>query len=120
MEIMRNTVEKGDIERVFSTALQSLDINQNQRKKYEGIVNIFKAADEPQTKALAKQRSKTESLRQTPEEMHAMNVEDGNTECGKCLKFGKEECWRHSPHHCAVCDKRGKTCLCMKRARKEK
>ena len=27
MEIMRNTVEKGEIERVFSTALQSLDIN---------------------------------------------------------------------------------------------
>ena len=44
MEIMRNTVEKGEIERVFSTALQSLDINQGQRKRYEGIVSIFKAS----------------------------------------------------------------------------
>ena len=33
---------------------------------------MFKAADEPQTKALANERSRTESSRQTPEDMHAI------------------------------------------------
>jgi hypothetical protein len=85
MEIMRNAVDQGGIEREFSTALQSLDITPGQRKRYEGIVSTFKAADEPQTKALAKERLKTGSSKQTPEGMHAMDVEDGGiTECRSC------------------------------------
>ena len=116
MEIMRSTVNEGGLEREFSTALQTLDIIPGQRKRYEVIVGIFKAADEPQTKALAKERLKTESSKKTPEEMHAMNVEDGDTECPNCTKFGKEECWTHSSHLCGKCKKRGKTCLCVKQA----
>jgi hypothetical protein len=48
--------------------------------------------------------------------MHAMNVEEGDTECKNCTKFGKDECWTHSPHLCGKCKKRGKTCLCVKQA----
>ena len=93
MEIMRKTQTKGTLERGFATVLQSLDINQDQRKRYEGVVNMFKAAGEPQTKSLAKERSRTGSSRQPPEDMHAMNVEDGDAECPRCTKFGKDECW---------------------------
>jgi len=118
METMRNTETQGNLERVFATVLQSLDINQDQRKRYEGVVNMFKAADEPQTKALAKERSRTGSSRQTPEDMHAMNVEDGDAECPRCTKFGKCECWQHSPIMCSVCKKRGKTCPCVRKAAK--
>ena len=111
MEIMRNTVDQGGLEREFSTALQTLDITPGQRKRYEVIVGIFKAADEPQTKALAKERLKKESSKQTPEGMHAMNVEEGDTECKNCTKFGKDECWTHSPHLCGKCKKRGEYLL---------
>ena len=114
MEIMRKTVEEGGLVRGFSTAPQSLDINQDQRKKYEGIVKIFKAADEPQTTALAQELSKAGSSRQNPEEMHALNVET-RRECSRCNKFGKDECWTHSTIKCAVCKKRGKTCPCVKK-----
>jgi hypothetical protein len=48
--------------------------------------------------------------------MHAMNVEDGGTECRNCTKFGKDECWTHSPMLCGKCKKRGKTCKCVKKA----
>ena len=114
MEIMRKTETQGSLERGFATVLQSLDINQDQRKKYEGVVSKFKAADEPQTQALAKERSKTGSSRQNPEEMHAKNVEDENMECPKCTQFGKDECWKHSPFLCSTCNKKGKTCPCKK------
>ena len=60
---------------------------------------------------------KKDGSKPTPEEMHAMNVEDGDAECPNCTKFGKDECWTHSPHMYGKCKKRGKTCLCVKQAR---
>jgi len=82
-------------------------------------VKIFKAADEPQTTALAKELSKAgSSNKQTPEEMHALNMED-RRECSRCKKFGKDECWTHSPIKCAVCKKKGKTCPCVKKQAKQ-
>ncbi len=81
------------------------------------MVNKFKAADEPQILALEKEESLNGSTKQAPEEMHAMNAETGGTDCEKCQRFGKDECWTHSPHHCGKCKKRGKTCLCVKKAR---
>ena len=47
MEIMRKSQTESELERDFATVLQSLDINQEQREEYEGVVNKFKAADEP-------------------------------------------------------------------------
>ncbi len=120
MEIMRNTETQGNLERVFATVLQSLDINQDQRKRYEGVVNTFKVADEPQTRALTKERSKPGSSRQTSEEMHAMNVEDENMECPKCTQFGENECWKHSPFLCSTCNKRGETCPCKRKPKDPK
>ena len=108
MEIMRKSQTESKLERDFATVLQSLDINQEQREEYEGVVNKFKAADEPQILALEKEESSNGSTRQAPEEMHAMNAETGGTDCDKCERFGKDECWTHSSFHCNVCDKRGR------------
>ena len=57
MEIMRKSQTESKLERDFATVLRSLDINQEQREEYEGVVNKFKAADEPQILALEKEES---------------------------------------------------------------
>ena len=41
---------------------------------------------------------------------------DPEEQCEKCNKFGKDECWIHSPLWCGKFKKRGKTCLCAKQA----
>jgi hypothetical protein len=115
MEIMRKSQAEGKLERDFAAVLQSLDINQEQREEYEGVVNKFKAADEPQILALDKEESSNGSTKQAPEEMHAMNAETGGTDCEKCQRSGKDECWTHSSFHCSICDKRGKNCACERK-----
>ena len=92
MEIMRKSQTEGKLEREFATVLQSLDINPEQCEEYEGVVNKFEAADEPQILALEKEESSNGSTGQTPEEMHAMNAETGGTDCEKCERFGRDEC----------------------------
>jgi hypothetical protein len=80
MEIMRKSQAQGNLERGFAAALKPLDINQEQREEYEGGVNKFKAADEPQIQALEKEQEQSTNgpKRQTPEEMRAMNAEEGS------------------------------------------
>jgi hypothetical protein len=56
MEIMRKSQAEGKLERDFAAVPQALDISQEQREEYEGVVNKFKAADEPQILALKKGR----------------------------------------------------------------
>ena len=48
-----------------------------------------------------------------------MNAGTGGTDCDKCERFGKDECWTHSSFHCNVCDKRGKNCPCERKKARE-
>ena len=48
-----------------------------------------------------------------------MNAGTGGTDCDKCERSGKDECWTHSPFHCNVCDKRGKNCPCERKKARE-
>jgi hypothetical protein len=115
MEIMRKSQAEGKLQRDFATVLQALDVNPDLRKEYEEVVDKFKAADEPQILALGREEAATGSTKHAPEEMHAMNAETGDAGCTRCEKFGKDECWTHSPFHCSVCDKRGKICQCVRK-----
>jgi hypothetical protein len=48
-----------------------------------------------------------------------LKEEGSDHECQKCCRFGTDKCWTHSPFICPVCDKRGRTCACNRRKKRE-